>query len=114
MKIYHLFYAVISDLAEAANLKQQQQKQTIKIRLETVTELKILFFGVDLHKTFSSYKGFRTVLPPESLVTCEQALKGLGFALKHRFPASSRVPFSRPAIRPCSQARSNSLLIFVT
>lgn len=49
MKIYHLFYAVISDLAEAANLKQQQQKQTIKIRLETVTELKILFFGVDLH-----------------------------------------------------------------
>ena len=37
MKIYHLFYAVISDLAEAANLKQQQQKQTIKIRLETVT-----------------------------------------------------------------------------
>lgn len=33
MKIYRVFYAVISDLAEAANLKQQQQqKQTIRIR----------------------------------------------------------------------------------
>lgn len=69
MKICRVFYAVISDLAEAANLKRQQKNRLLELDYKQISIFSssvLIPLAQTRNKTFSSFKGIRSVLPPGS------------------------------------------------